>query len=136
MRNNEPDPDAWWSERSPDEKRFFRAVVLMAEDLLDGEVLKLSFNGQSFTPVLFSKREPATQPGRAAGKTTPDQNDDEWWAVISSLERTLTRELAKLIKELQHDCDKALEMTNTAEKFTASLVLNFKKPTGGRAATN
>lgn len=136
MRLNESNPDAWWSERSTDEKKFFRAVVVMAEDLLDGEILQLSFNGQSFTPVLISKRDPATQPGRTAEKITAEQNDEEWWAVLSSRERKLTQELAKLIKELRHDCEKALEMRNTDEQFTATLVLNLKKPTGGRAATN
>jgi len=29
-----------------------------------------------------------------------------------------------------------LEMTNTDENFTATLVLNLRKPTGGKAAAN
>jgi hypothetical protein len=126
----------WWSSRSADEKKLFHSVVVIAEDLLDGEVLKLTFTGQGFAAALVSERDPATQPGRTAGKVTPGQSDEEWWATISPTERTLTRELAKLMKELQSDRDKTLEITNTDEKLTATLVLNLKKPTGGRAATN
>ena len=136
MRLHISDSDEWWSGISADEQKLFRAVVVIAEDLLDGEVLKLTFSGYGFSPVLVSRRDPATQPGRMAGKVPPGQSDVEWWATISPEERTLTRKLAKLMKELQSDCDKAVEMTNTDEKLTATLVLKLKKPTGGNSATN
>jgi hypothetical protein len=134
---NHSNPDPWWAERSGAEKSFLQAVILLAEDVQDGEVLELRFDGQGFTPLLISKHVPTTQPRLARTRIRPNQQDDEWWAALSFGQRVFVRELAGIIKDVRHDGDKSLEIKHTDQNLAATLVFNFKKPmTGGRPETN
>jgi hypothetical protein len=137
MSEKKQNPDEWWAAMSPLEQNFFRDVIWLAEDLLDREVLRLTFNGRNFSPVLVSRRSPAIQPGRAGGRMRVlALEPEEWWGGLHPAMRKFVRELAGSIEQLQKYRDEFLEIVNTGNGFKAALSVKFSRPTGGKAETN
>src|SRR5215831_10587327 len=67
MNEQKQSPDEWWGDLSPTARAFFREVLGLAEDLLENEVIRLTFNGQNYSPVLVSRRTVGVQLGRGRG---------------------------------------------------------------------
>jgi hypothetical protein len=115
-------------------RTFFRDIIALAESVEDGEVLRLEFNGCNFTPHLFwATNEP---PKTRRSPETNDEAPDVWWSGLSSGMREAVRTLAGLVVELERDRNKLIEVRSTPRGFSATLVLRFKKPMGGKAEGN
>ena len=67
MSEPQQGPDEWWDGLSPKARTYFREVLGLAEDLSENEVIRLTFNGRSYLPVLVSGRAVAVQLGRGRG---------------------------------------------------------------------
>ena len=139
MEKSNPDPDAWWASTIPPEKTFYRDLTAMVQATQPHQRLELSFNGESYEPVLIQEKPPAhhhpAKPRKSSAKLRPEQ----WWAQLTSAEKAFVQELAGMVKQIGGD--KILHLHNTGYSFKIALVLNLKPSPipgmrGGRASTN
>jgi hypothetical protein len=131
MRNEKTNPDDWWWGVSPKLRVFWRDVMSLAKDLVAGEILELRFTGHSFAPALRQRRDPLD------GRFKPNEQAPEgWWAGLSRRHRDFAQKLAELVGTLEREPNSAVEITTTGHDLRATLVMNFKRPVGGRAETN
>jgi hypothetical protein len=129
-------PDEWWGDLSPTARGFFREVLGLAEDLLENEVIRLTFNGR-YSPVLVSGRTVAVQLGRGRGlRGRPLSEADEWWENLNPADRGFVQALARIIVGLERHPEECLEIKNTGDGFRVTHLLNLKAPTGGKAEMN
>ena len=131
MLVEKPNPDEWWWGVSSEFRSFCRDVISLANDLVAGEVLELRFDGRKFSPVLRHGHKPVGERFKLS-----QQSPEEWWTGLSPSQRGFIQELAELVGSIQRGPGKKVEVTNTDGTLTAALVLGFKRPVGGRAATN
>ena len=136
MGNQKVDPNEWWSGLSGSERAFFHEIIRHAEELLEHEMLRVRFNGVSYSPVLITQRDPAIQPGRSGRLRPVHREPEQWWVGLSLKERTFVWGLSRIIKDLPEHGDEYLEIENIGNGLRASQVANFKNPTGGRAEVN
>jgi len=137
MRVAEPNPDEWWWGTASQLRTFCRDVMRMVEDVRDDEVLELRFNGRNFSPVRISKRTLTMAPERTGGRLRlPGQSPEQWWSGLTPGQRGFIQQLAEIVRQLERDRDKVLEIRHAGHFLTATLVLKFKRPTGWKADTN
>ena len=137
MSEQHQSPDDWWSGLSPMARTFFREVLGLAEDLLENEVIRLSFSGQNYSSVLVSARTAAIQLGRGRGlRGRPLSEADEWWENLNLDDRGFVQALAEIIVGLEHHPEECLEIKNTGDGFRVAHLLNLKGPLGGKAERN
>jgi hypothetical protein len=90
-------------------------MLRMAQELFDGEALKLKFTGRCLSLVMVSnRRKSALEPGRSCGRfcdVAPEPG--KWWAGLSPQEKTAARELANQIDDLLRHRDETLVILNT-----------------------
>ena len=130
-------PDEWWGGLSPMARTFFREVLGLAEDLLENEVIRLSFSGQHYSSVLVSRCTAAIQLGRGRGlRGRPLSEADEWWEALSLDDRGFVQALAAIIVGLEQHPEECLEIKNTGDGFRVAHLLNLKGPLGGKAERN
>ena len=137
MSDLQQSPDDWWGGLSPTARTFFREVLGLAEDLLENEVIRLSFSGQHYSSVLVSRRTAAIQLGRGRGlRGRPLSEADEWWENLNLDDRGFVQALAEIIVGLEHHPEECLEIKNTGDGFRVAHLLNLKGPLGGKAERN
>lgn len=137
MSEQQQSPDVWWGRLSPVTRTFFREVLGLAEDLLENEVIRLTFSRQNYSPVLVSRCTAAIQLGRGRGlRGRPLSEADEWWEALSLEDRGFVRALAGIIVGLEHHPEECLEIKNTGDGFRVAHLLNLKGPIGGKAERN
>ena len=90
-------------------RTFFREVLGLAEDLLENEVIRLSFSGQNYSSVLVSTRTAAVQQRlqaevpkqdaaaiaamKRSGLTVTEATGPEWRQAIDALAKTMRGEM-------------------------------------------
>ncbi|HEV2210649.1 MAG TPA: hypothetical protein VG167_17885 [Verrucomicrobiae bacterium] len=137
MSQQHQSPDEWWGGLSPTARAFFREVLGLAEDLLENEVIRLTFSGRNYSSVLVSGRTVAVPLGRGRGlRGGPLSEVDEWWEELSLEDRGFVRALAGIIVGLEQHPDECLEIKNTGDGFRVAHLLNLKGPIGGKAERN
>lgn len=118
-------------------RTFFREVLGLAEDLLENEVIRLSFSGQNYSSVLVSKCTAAIHLGRGRGlRGRPLSEADEWWENLNLDDRGFVQALAEIIVGLESHPEECLEIKNTGDGFRVAHLLNLKGPLGGKAERN
>ena len=136
MSEQRQNPGEWWDSLSPTARAFFREVLGLAEDLLENEVIRLTFNGR-YSPVLVSGRTVAVRLGRGRGlRGRPLSEGDEWWENLNLEDRGFVQALAWIIVGLERHPEECLEIKNTGDGFRVSHLLNLKAPLGGKAGMN
>lgn len=137
MSEQQQSPGEWWDGLSPTARAFFREVLGLAEDLLENEVIRLTFNGRNYSPVLVSRRTVAVQLGRGRGlRGRPLSEADEWWENLNLEDRGFVQALARIIVGLERHPEECLEIKNAGDGFRVTHLLNFKAPIGGKAEMN
>ena len=137
MSDLQQSPDDWWDGLSPTARTFFREVLGLAEDLLENEVLRLTFSGRNYSSVLVSRCTAAVQLGRGRGlRGRPLSEADEWWENLNLDDRGFVQALAEIIVGLEHHPEECLEIKNTGDGFRVTHLLNLKGPIGGKAERN
>src|SRR6266436_4357760 len=96
----------WWGVSS-ELRHSCRDLMQIVDDVRADEVLELGFNGQNISTVLISKRSHMDLQ-IAMPETTPET----WWAALSGAQREFVQELFGVIRELESDSDKLLEIRN------------------------
>lgn len=119
--------DTWWAGLLPEEKAFFHKLLELAEELLDGQVLRLSFNGRSYCPELYAEHRPRLDRSRMHERFGPMEDDpDNWWAGLSAEKRQFVLELVKLMRQVELHRNEYLEMRNTGHSFELEHTLQYK----------
>jgi hypothetical protein len=137
MSEPQQSPGEWWEGLSPLARAFFREVLGLAEDLLENEVIRITFNGRNYSPVLVSGRKVAVRLGRGRGlRGRPLSEADEWWERLNLEDRGFVQALAGIIVGLERHPEECLEIKNTGEGFRVTHLLNLKAPLGGKAEMN
>jgi hypothetical protein len=137
MSEEKYNAEEWWAGLSAAERCFFREVIGLAEGLAEDEVIRLTFNGRSFSPVLVSEDQrgvPFERLGNLSGGAMSEP--DDWWGELNGPERGFVQALARIILGLQKHPEECLEIKNTGEGFRVTHLLVLKAPTGGRAELN
>jgi hypothetical protein len=118
-------PDEWWEGLAPKERMFFRNVMRYADDLLDGELLRMSYNGKAF--VLKCDRLPEIQPGPAGGRMGKAEADG-WWAGVGKGKRAFIRDLGSMLQKVARHRDECLEIAHTGDKIAVTLMMTLERP--------
>jgi len=137
VNEQQQSPGEWWHGLSPTARSFFREVLGLAEGLLENEVIRLTFNGGKYSPVLLSGHKVAVQLGRRRGlRSRPLSEADEWWERLNLEDRGFVQALAGIIMGLECHPEECLEIKNTGDGFRVTHLLNLKAPIGGKAEMN
>src|SRR3974390_2407809 len=120
MRLEKPNPDAWWHGVPPEQRRHCHDLMRIVDDVRVDEVLELGFNGLNISTVLISRRR-HIDPAIMMLETTPET----WWTGLSLAQREFVQELVGVLRELERDCEKALEIRNSGNSISATLVLRM-----------
>lgn len=137
MSEQQQSPDEWWGGLSPLARAFFREVLALAEDLVENEVIRLTFNGRNYAPVLVSGRTVPVKLGRGRRlRGRPLSEADEWWENLNLDDRGFVQALAEIIVGLESHPEECLEIKNTGDGFRVTHLLNLKAPHGGKAERN
>jgi hypothetical protein len=116
---------------------FFGEVLGLAEDLLENEVIRLTFNVRSYSAMLVSERTVPVQLGRGRRlRGRPLSEADEWWENLNLEDRGFVQALGGIIVGLERHPEECLEIKNTGDGFRVTHLLNLKAPTGGKAEMN
>ncbi len=131
------DPNVWWGALAPCEKALLRDLIQLTQGIADDQVLKLSFNGATFSPVLISKGDPRIEPRPARSRVDVTKEEPEiWWAGLSPVQRDFVRGIARIIGQLERNQDQSLELRKMGGGLRATRVLTLKQPVGGSAVLN
>lgn len=137
MSEEQQSPGQWWDGLSPTARAFFREVLGLAEDLLENEVIRLSFNGRSYSPLLVSGHAAGVQICRGRGLRGRLLSEaDDWWEHLNLADRGFVQALAGIIAGLERHPEECLEIKNTGDGFRISHLLNLKAQLGGKAEMN
>ena len=137
MSQQQQSPGEWWDGLSPTARGFFREVLGLAEDLLENEVIRLTFSGRKYSPVLLSGRTVPVQLGRGRGlRGRPLSEADKWWENLNLADRGFVMALAQIIMGLESHPEECLEIKNPGDGFRITHLLNLKAPIGGKADMN
>jgi hypothetical protein len=118
-------PDEWWEGLAPKERMFFRNVMRYADDLLDGEVVRMSYNGKEF--VLKCDRLPAIQPRLPCGRMGKAVADD-WWAGVCKGKRAFIQDLGSMLQKVARHRDECLEIAHTGDTIAVTLMMTLERP--------
>jgi hypothetical protein len=129
-------PDKWWAGLQARERIFFRDLMRCADELLDGEVLKVSCDGSSSVPELKGRRGRG-RPSEAVGGTPLAVEADEWWTRLSAEFRKFVRAINGFVLQLARHRDECLEIINTGGRIQVTLVMMLEQPVmAGRPERN
>jgi hypothetical protein len=131
MLIEKPNPDVWWSGVSSELRQSCCDLMKIVDDVRPDEVLELGFNGRNISTVLISMRT-RIDPQTTLFEVTPET----WWAGLCFAHREFVQELVGILKELQRDCEKLLEIRNSGNSIKAILVLKLNHPTEGNPQNN
>ena len=118
-----PNPDEWWCGVSPELRRSCHDLMKIVDDVRADEVLELGFNGLNISTVLISSRS-HLDPAIMMLETTPET----WWTGLSFAQREFVQELFGILRDLECDSEKLLEIRNFGDSIRATLVLKLKQP--------
>jgi hypothetical protein len=108
----------WWQSLSAPERPFFRDLIRLAEDLMDEELLRMRFDGGSFSLELISGQRSAMEVGGLFASAGPEP--EEWWAGLPTEARAFVRGLDKVIGDLVRRRGGSLEICNTGNGIVAN----------------
>ena len=123
MLIEKPNPDLWWSGVSSEMRRSCHDLMKIVGDVRPDEILELGFNGLNISTVLISRRS-HLDPAIMMLKTSPES----WWTGLSFAQREFVQELSDILRELESDSEKLLEIRNSGESIRATLVLKGVNP--------
>jgi len=104
-------------------RRSCHDLMKIVGDVRPDEILELGFNGLNISTVLISRRS-HLDPAIMMLKTSPES----WWAGLSFAQREFVQELSDILRELESDSEKLLEIRNSGESIRATLVLKGVNP--------
>jgi len=119
--------DGWWAGLPFERKQFLEDLIGLVDDICDGEVLEVRFDGREFSHVLYSERD---LEGQAAGKAA-GRDPEQWWSEMRPGRKAFVQQVDRLLGRMTHE--KALQFRRSGEAF--NLVLG-RRVTEGKPELN